>query len=152
MRNIGEVVVIVLLAPFFIGGVMLIGQSLWWLFKILQRRPFLLHTDGWIEKIGSGEAITYTSTSGKMRLYGKFHTVIFFWHQNGTVISFKAVHDDDKSAYSIGQSLPVIYDPANALPPMIDRGVSIWLLPLNRLFGGALSVGLALLLFKILGG
>ncbi len=57
-----------------------------------------------------------------------------------------------ESRYKTGQHLPIIYDPSDEMPPMINQGLSIWMPPLLMTFVGLVFIGGSLLIRGAFGG
>jgi hypothetical protein len=142
---------------FFLSGVVLLWQAGKLLLQTIQRRPHLLRVYGQIQRVERHRNMS--QPRGHHRPQWSFYPVILFAHQNGKTVSFTSSTGDmgSESRYKTGQILPVLYDPANIMPPMINRGLSIFLWPLllgfcGFMFGGASLVIWTLFGDKILGG
>jgi hypothetical protein len=132
-------------------GIVLLLRGVWRMLQTVRRRPYLLRVDGRIEKI---ERRQERSTSGRFtKTHWVYHPVIGFRHQKGKNISFTASGSATRreAQYKIGQRMPVIYDPANTFPPLVDRGLSIWSPPLQMLFVGLALIGVALAIRSMFG-
>ncbi|HEV2801934.1 MAG TPA: DUF3592 domain-containing protein [Pyrinomonadaceae bacterium] len=82
-----------------------------------------------------------------------FFPVIRFNTSSGASMTFESESGDtgQTSTYSPGQRLPILYDPENRLPPMIDTRWALWGGAFFQTLGGVAFVSGALLLLVIFG-
>ncbi len=153
-----RVIVGLMLLVFFCAGLALIGQGLRMIGLRWQRRKQLLSAVGEVVQVERVAPRRRSGTGGRSKTY-HFYPVVRFGTQDGTVVTFKAEigRSARASPYRYGQHVPVVYDPAGLLPPVIGRGAGIWVAPLLLLGGGLgfwLGAGLIWLAFgpRIIGG
>jgi len=90
----------------------------------------------------SGQVIDYKQTSGK-RGTGRIWPVVEYEAPNGAKIRFESLYHPNYSGYSMGQTVPVVYDPKDPKVAEIDEP--------ERLWGGILVPYLLAAVFSVFG-
>jgi hypothetical protein len=148
-----------MMAIFLLCSVALLGWAGKLLLQTAWRRPRLERAQGVVLRLerhstmGRPSGRRHRRGHSRMRNDWRFFPVVGFDHQNGKPVSFTSSVGNTgfSSHYKVGQHLPVIYDPANAMPPMIDQGLSIWLMPVLMTFFGLVFLGIALTIWALVG-
>jgi hypothetical protein len=119
------------------------GEGLW---ITRRRRPFLRSAVGEVIEVQmhylgvpeSGDDSVYTP-------------VVRFKTAPGKVKTFRsALSIGSPSKYKVGMTIPVLYDPDDVIPPMIDSWATIWGVHIVFLFGGLFGFGLAAFVYGVL--
>lgn len=118
-----------------------------------QRRSHLVHVEGVVLSVKRKNPPRKNRTSPYQKQTWMFFPVIRFTSLSGEAITFQSEMGDNgqKSKYSPGQRLPVLYDPENQIPPMIDSWWGLWGSPVFMTLGGIVFVGGGVLIFVAFG-
>ncbi|MBS1795309.1 MAG: DUF3592 domain-containing protein [Acidobacteria bacterium] len=119
----------------------------------LRRRKYFRRTTGSIVRV---ERERHRRRPGEIRrrvAQYRFFPVVKFRNEAGAEIVFRSETGDGGrvSKYRVGQRLPVVYDPDDRVPPMIDTFAGVWLPVVFLLLAGIVFAGGALTIFFAFG-
>lgn len=145
-------IVAIMIVGFFAGGVFLCVQAIRSLLQLVRRLPHLIRTTGQISQVVRKVVMNSSpSRFGHGRSSIHHYPVIRFSNESGQIVSFQSAFGDTgaTSRYRYGQVIPIRYDPAGEIPPMIDSWAAIWLGLLSMFVAGVLFAGTAVVLWSV---
>jgi hypothetical protein len=111
----GKLLWIVFFTAFLIGGLVVVSQTT----KRLLRNCELVHSG----LAGNGIVIDYKQTSGKN---GRIWPVVSFVTSDARSVTFESLYHPDYSGYSMGQTVPVLYDRRDPQLAEINEPERLW--------------------------
>src|SRR5262249_30462061 len=139
------------LVAFSLCGLMTWLAGIRGLWSQWRRRAFLRSAVGEIISLKRSEV----SSSDSSTAASVYHPVLRFKTASGEVKTFLSPFGTGPSPkYKVGMTIPVLYDPDNVLPPMIDSWFAIWgghvmLLIAGLVFLGGAALGCAVFIRQV---
>ena len=133
------------LSIFFRGiGIALLAGGAVYVFVILSFTDRAVHAEGQVVKMDTvrNAAPFMDQVEGSGVIY---YPVVRFKTQDGKAVDFRAASGSQHPAYSIGDRVPVMYDPSNPKDSRIDTVWGVWGAPLILLGIGAVFLMLGFL-------
>jgi len=145
-------VVVMFLIAFSLVGLLLLLAGLKGLWNILRRWPFLKSVVGEIVSVEQSQSLSSKDDPGTVALVA-FRPVVRFTTAEGEMKQFCSATGKlaATSPYSIGTSVPVLYDPDNEIPPMLHTWFAMWGVKVACLLGGLVFLGGAALTYAAFG-
>jgi hypothetical protein len=130
------------LIGFSLCGLMTFFAGIRRLWSTWRRRAFLRSAVGEVIKVEMEQVnLSDSSTVGSV-----YTPVLRFKTASGEVKTFRSAFGfGPSSPYKVGMAIPVLYDPDDVIPPMIDSWITIWAGHIALFFFGLVVLGLAAL-------
>ena len=138
---------------FLLGGLTLIWFGLRTLLTMLRLRPHLLLAEGVVLRIHQEKSLQRNYQHRRKPPAKRFFPEIQFHTAAGKTIAFRSETGDvgRQSGYSIGQAIPILYDPQERIAPRINSWFGVWGSSFGTLLGGVVFIGGALLIWVAFG-
>jgi hypothetical protein len=130
------------LIGFSLCGLMTFFAGIRGLWSTWRRRAFLRSAVGEVIKV----EMEHENFSDSGTVESVYTPVLRFKTASGEVKKFRSAFGfGPSSPYKVGMTIPVLYDPDDVIPPMIDSWVTIWAGHIALFFFGLVLLGLAAL-------
>jgi hypothetical protein len=141
-----------MLIVFPLSGVVVILSGLRGLWTTWMRRPFLQSAVGTVIGIEKRHAIG-SSDGSVSQPDTAYSPILRFTTESGDVREFRSPTGQlgDSSPYTVGMTIPVVYDPDDILPPAINSWFALWGGHVICLLAGPIFLGGAAIVYFAFG-
>lgn len=110
-----------------VAGVALTGAAAWWMLDRARFEAGAAVAEG---RVVENRQVQWTSGDNNTKSHIAYHAIIRFTDRVGQIVTVQDELGLSPPAFSIGQAVPILYDPHSPHHAVVDRGRRVYFIPM----------------------